>query len=222
MDSFKIKGNERKVVGKKSSKKLRKEGMVPCVLYGGSEITHFYTELKNFINLIYTPNTYIVELEVDGKMRKAIVQDVQFDVVSDKVSHVDFVEVIDGKPVIINIPIHLIGNAKGIEEGGRLRQKRRYLKVKALAEDLPNYLEIDITDLDVSEYIHVRDLQFDKLELLDPPEAMIAGVVSSRVFAKGMIELEEADEAAAEEASAEGETAKAAEAEESTDEEKAE
>lgn len=202
MDSFKITGNERKVVGKKSSKKLRKEGMVPCVLYGGSEITHFYTELKNFINLIYTPNTYLVELDVDGKMHKAIVQDVQFDVVSDKVSHVDFVEVIDGKPVIINIPIHLTGNAIGIEGGGRLRQKRRYLKVKALSEHLPNFLEIDIANLDVGEYIHVRDLQFDNLELLDPAEVMIAGVVSSRAFSKGMVELEEADEAAAEEETA--------------------
>ncbi|MBN1184412.1 MAG: 50S ribosomal protein L25/general stress protein Ctc [Bacteroidales bacterium] len=190
MKTYDLSGEIRKDVGKKNSKKLRKDKMVPCVMYGGDKVVHFAAFENEFQNLIYTPNVYLVNLDVGSAKHIAILQDFQFHPVTDKIIHADFIEVQDGVPVTVKLPIQLVGSSEGIRSGGKLRQRRRYLKVKGLTKDLPDFLEIDITPLQVGDVIKIGDLNYTNLELLDPPRAMVVSVVSSRLIAKGMREEE--------------------------------
>lgn len=231
MKTLDIKGSLRKDTGKKSSTLLRKNGNIPCVMYGGKENLHFYASENSFRNLVYTHNVHIVNIEVDGKACKAIMKEIQFHPVTDKILHIDFIEAFDDKPVTVNMPIEITGNSVGIRNGGKLRQRRRSLLVKGLIKDLPDYLEIDISDLDIGDNFKVGDLTFDNLELLDPSRVMVVGVVTSRI-AKGMeegvveVEAEEGAEAAEGEgegeAKAEGEKAPAEEESKETAESKSE
>ncbi|MGC9341699.1 MAG: 50S ribosomal protein L25, partial [Bacteroidales bacterium] len=141
---------------------------------------------------------------IEGDVHKAIAQEVQFHPVTDKILHIDYIEVFDDKPVITTIPIQLVGSSVGVLNGGKLRQRRRYLKVKGLIADMPERLEIDITNLDISQVIKIGDLEYPKLEILDPQRSMVVSVVSSRVAMKGMI-IEEETEAEEGEEVAEGE-----------------
>ncbi|MFW6227400.1 MAG: 50S ribosomal protein L25/general stress protein Ctc [Bacteroidota bacterium] len=209
MKTFSVDVQKRAELGKKNSKKLRKDLHIPCVLYGGKENIHFHTHENTFKDLIYTDNAYIVELNIDGKKHHAVIKDIQFHPVTDRVLHIDFTEVIDGKPVAINIPVELSGNSIGIRNGGKLRFNRRYLLVSGLQEHLPDSLKVDITDVGIGDAVYVKDLEFENLTLLDPESAMIVGVASSRVVAKGMMPAEEEEEAEGEEAAAEGEAAEA-------------
>jgi large subunit ribosomal protein L25 len=152
----------------------------------------------------------MVNFNIDGKLRQAILKEIQFHPVTDKILHIDFIEVSDNKPAVVDIPVELSGNSIGIRNGGKLRQRRRLLKVKGLISDMPDVLAIDITDLNIGDSFKVRDIQYDKLEMLDPPQAMVVGVVSSRIAAKGMITVEE--EPKAEKAEAEVKTETEAEA----------
>ena len=204
MKTYDLTGNVRKETGKKSTKNLRKEKRVPCVLYGGKEIVHFSAFENDFQNLLHTTNVYIVNLELDGKNFKAILQDFQFHPVTDKIMHADFIEVFDDKKVIIKIPIHLTGSSEGIKEGGKLRQRRRHLKVKGLPKDMPDHLDIDIADMNIGDVKKIGDLLYDNLELLDPQRAM----------REAPEEIAAAEEAAAEEAAAEEAAAEGAPAEE--------
>ncbi|HEC42035.1 MAG TPA: 50S ribosomal protein L25/general stress protein Ctc [Bacteroides sp.] len=188
MKTFELKASLRKDTGKKESKNLRKQELVPCVIYGGEKIVHFAVIEKNFKNLIYTPDVFLVKLDIDGEKYDAVIQDIQFHPVSDRILHVDFSQVVDGKAVTINLPIELTGNSLGMLDGGKLRQRRRSLKVKGLAEHMPDYLEVDITSLDIGDSMKVGDLEYENLEVLDPQRAMVVGVVSSRLIAKGMQE----------------------------------
>ena len=208
MKTISIDAVKRTELGKKSTRDLRKADHVPCVMYGGAEILHFHAHENDFRHLVYTPNAYIIEVKLDGKTHKAVMQDLQFHPVNDKLYHLDFVEVFDDKPVTMEIPILLTGAAIGLKDGGKSRQRRRVIKVRGLVKDLPDTLEIDITDVAVGDVIKVGDLEYDNLEVLDPSRSMIYAIVSSRVSAKGM-EMGE-DEAAAAEAAAE--IAEAAEA----------
>lgn len=201
MKTISIDAEKRTELGKKSTRDLRKADHVPCVMYGGAEILHFHAHENDFRHMVYTPNAYIIEVKLDGKSHKAVMQDLQFHPVNDKLFHIDFVEVFDDKPVTMEIPINLKGDAIGLKDGGKARQRRRVIKVRGLVKDLPDTLEIDITDVAVGDVIKVGDLQYDNLEVLDPSRSMIYAIVSSRVSAKGM-EMGE-DEAAAAEAAAE-------------------
>jgi large subunit ribosomal protein L25 len=185
MKTFSINVKKRTELGKKSTKALRAEEQVPCVMYGGEEIIHFYAHANEFRKLIYTNQVYLVELNIDGKIYKAVIKDMQFHPIDEMVMHMDFIEVIDNKAVIVNIPIELTGASVGILAGGKLRLRRRYLKAKGLAKDMPEFLAIDITKIEIGSVIKVSDLSFDNLELLDPAQSMVVGVVSSRL-AKGM------------------------------------
>ena len=204
MKTLEIKCNKRQEFGKKSTKKLRADGNVPCVLYGGEENIHFFAHENLFRNLIYTHMVHLVKLDVEGKSYKAILKDIQFHPVTDSILHIDFMEVFEDKPTVVGIPIELKGNSVGIRNGGKLRQRRRTLKVRGLIKDLPDVLDIDITDIDIGQSFKVRDLSFDNLEILDPEQAMVVGVVSSRLAAKA---LAGAPEEAAEGEAAEGEAA---------------
>ncbi len=209
MKTYKVKAEKREETGKKVSNRLRKSGKVPCVLYGGKENVNFTALHKDFINMIYSPDVFLIEIDLDGKAHKGVVQEIQFHPVTDKILHIDFFEVFDDKPFIVNLPVTLTGSSIGIKNGGKLRVSRRYLKVKGLVKDMPDVLNIDITNIRIGETISVGDLSFKNLTLLDPSTAMIMGVVSSRVAAKGMMleEVEGEGEEAVEEGAQEGEAA---------------
>lgn len=214
MKTISISVKKRTELGKKSTKDLRKNENVPCVMYGGAEVLHFYAHQNEFLGLLYTPNVYIVEIDIEGDKRKAIMQDLQFHPVTDKIQHIDFMEIFDDRPVTISIPIELTGAAIGIKEGGKPRQKRRSLRVKGLPAHLPDRLEVDITDVNIGDVIKIGDLQYDNLEILDPERSMVYAIVSSRVALAGMV-IEDPDAVAAEEEAEEG--AEAGEGEEAAE-----
>ena len=197
MKTYELKASLRRDTGKKESKNLRKQELVPCVLYGGEKNVHFTVVEKNFKNLIYTPDVFLVKIDIEGEMYDAVIQEIQFHPVSDRILHIDFVQAVDGKAVTLNLPVNLTGDSVGLLAGGKLRQRRRSLKIKGLVEHIPDHLDVDITALEIGESLKVGDLEFDDLEILDPYRAMVVGVVSSRLIAKGMEEAvveEEEDE----------------------------
>jgi len=209
MKTIAISAEKRSELGKKSTRDLRKIDHVPCVMYGGAEVLHFHAHENDFRHIVYTPNAFIVEFDLDGKKHKAVMQELQFHPVTDKLNHIDFVEVFDDKPVTVEVPIKLVGAAIGLKDGGKPRQRRRVLKVRGLVKHLPDVLEIDITDVAIGDVIKIGDLNYDNLEILDPSRSMIFAVVSSRI-SKGM-EMGEAELEAEAEAAAAAEDADGAE-----------
>jgi large subunit ribosomal protein L25 len=186
MKTFELKVSLRKSTGKKDAKTLRRTSQVPCVLYGGKENIHFYAEDRSFKDLVYTPHVYIVNLDVEGKNHMAVMKEIQFHPVTDTLNHIDFVEVKADTPIIIDLPVVITGNSIGIRAGGKLRQRKRYVKVKGLIKDLPDSLVIDISDLDIGGSVLAGDMQYPNVEVLDPKSALIVGVISARAAAKGM------------------------------------
>jgi large subunit ribosomal protein L25 len=184
MKTIEIKGSFRTELGKKSSKELRKSGNVPCVIYGKEKNIHFFAHENSFKNLVYTPDAHLVKLNIDDKEYQVVLKDMQFHPVKDNIIHADFIEIHDNKPVVINIPIKVSGDSVGVIAGGKLSIKRRTLKVKGLAKDLPEALHIDITNLKIHEGVKVGELSFDKIELLDPKKSMVLTIATSRVAQK--------------------------------------
>jgi large subunit ribosomal protein L25 len=202
MKTIEIKGTLRKELGKKDSKQLRKSGSVPCVMYLKENNVHFYAHENSFRNLIYTHEAHLVKLVLDSQEYNAVLHAMQFHPVTDRLIHADFVQIFDNKPVIIDIPVTVTGDAEGVKAGGKLIVKKRHLKVKGLAENLPEELVVDVTELKIAHSIKVGDLSFDKIELIDPKITTVVTVATSRVALK--TEEEEAAEAAAAAAAAEG------------------
>lgn len=184
MKTIEIKGSIRTELGKKSSRNTRKEGNVPCVIYGKEQNVHFHTHENNFKNIVYTPDAHIVKLDLEGKEYKMVLQDIQFHPVTDKITHVDFVEIFDEKPIIVSLPINITGDSVGVKAGGKLRIKKRHIKVRGLSNEIPDSLPIDITDVKINHSVKVGDLKYDKIELLDPRITTILSVATSRVVAK--------------------------------------
>jgi large subunit ribosomal protein L25 len=184
MKTIEIKGSFRTELGKKSSKKIRKAGNVPCVIYGKEKNIHFQAHENSFKGLVYTPEAHLVKLIIEDKEYNAVLKDMQFHPVKDNILHADFIEILDHKPVVINIPIKVTGDSVGVIAGGKLSIKRRSLKVKGLAKDLPEALPVDITDLKIHEGVKVGELSFDKIELLDPKKSMVLTIATSRVAQK--------------------------------------
>ncbi|HLN21432.1 MAG TPA: 50S ribosomal protein L25/general stress protein Ctc [Bacteroidales bacterium] len=184
MKTIEIKGSFRTELGKKGSKQIRKQGGVPCVIYGKEENIHFYADELSFKNLVYTHEAHLVKIIVDTQEFNAILKDLQFHPVNDKILHADFVQITEDKPVVIAIPVTITGTSAGVLAGGKLVIKKRNLKVKGLPKDLPEFLPIDITDLKIHQSVKVGDLVFDKIELLDPKKDMVVGVATSRVAQK--------------------------------------
>jgi len=200
MKIIEIKGPLRKDLGKKSSKLLRKDGNVPCVIYGIKENVHFYSHENNFKNLIYTPDAHLVNLELDGTAHKVILQDIQFHPVTDKINHIDFIQVSEEKPIVTSLPIDVTGESVGVKAGGKLRIKKRHLKVRGFIKDIPDRLLVDITEVKIHHSIKVGDLSYDNIELIDPKITTVLSVATSRVAQK--TEGEEGAEAPAEGAEA--------------------
>lgn len=190
MKSITIKGSKRESVGKKATKALRNADMVPCVIYGGDQPLHFAAEAKAFKNLVYTPNVYTASIEVDGKTTPAILQDIQFHPVSDKILHVDFYQLFDDKEVTMNIPVRLVGKSKGVMIGGALRHNIRKLKVRAIPANLPDFIEADITELQIGNKLYVTALKSEKYTILHPDNTVVAQVRMSRNAAKASQEAE--------------------------------
>ncbi len=204
MKEVSLSGSLRENVGKKDAKKNRREGKIPCVLYGGKEQIHFQMEEKAFTKIVFTPDVYILNINIDGKEYKAIMQDIQYHPVTDVILHADFLEVLPGKFISIGIPLRLVGTSIGVLAGGKLIQKLRKIRAKGLIDDLPEYVDIDITDISIGGSVKIRDLQFDNLELLDPPNSVIVRVKTARVVEEIEVEEEEGVEGEAAEGTAEG------------------
>ena len=205
MKTIEIKGSLRKELGKRSSKQIRKEEAVPCVIYAKEANIHFQAPELSFKNLVYTHEAHLVDLNLDGKVYKAVLQDIQFHPVSDRILHADFVQISDDKPVVIAVPVSVHGDSVGVISGGKLSIKRRTLKVKGLPKHLPEFIDIDITDLKIHDSVKVGDLSMENIEFLDMKKAVVVTVATSRVAQKAEGEGEAAEGAApaAEAASAE-------------------
>ena len=180
MRKIEIKASGRQDLGKKATKELRKNEQVPGVLYGGKEVVHFYASAKELNKLIYTPHVYLVNLNVEGKKYNAVIKALQFHPVNDNVLHVDFLEIFEDKPVIIEIPVLLEGLAEGVKAGGKLQLEQRKLRVKGLAKNLPDELKIDVSHLGLGRGTQVGDLDFPNLELLNSKNSVVVSVKLTR------------------------------------------
>ena len=205
MKSITIQGTKRENVGKKSTKALRDAELVPCVVYGGEQPLHFSTEEKSFKNLVYTPEAHTVVIELDGKKIDAVLQDIQFHPITDKILHVDFYQLSANKPVVMSVPVRITGRAKGVVAGGVLRQSFRKLTLKAIPANLPDEIVIDVTPLRIGNKLYVGDIKNDAYTFLHPDNAVIAAVKMSRNAMKAgaaMVDEEEDEEEVAPEAEA--------------------
>ena len=180
MKTIQISAVNRGDFGKKATKAVRREGLIPCVLYGGGENVAFAIDVKAVKPLIYTPASYIVELNIDGKVEKAVMREVQFHPVREQILHIDFYRVQEGKPVAIAIPVRLTGNAAGVKVGGKLAQSARKLVVKGLEANLPDEIVVDVTPLKVGQTIFVGDLQFENLQFVTPATTAVCAVRVTR------------------------------------------
>jgi large subunit ribosomal protein L25 len=184
MKSVAMFGYLRDGVGKSSTKTLRNEGKVPCVLYGGSEHIHFSMYAQDFKPLVYTPNTYKVKLEIEGKIYRAILKDIQFHPVNDIIVHADFLEINENKPVALQIPVKIEGNSVGVRAGGKLIVKAKKLLVKGLASLMPDYITVNIDNLEIGKSIKVGDLSVSEgLTILDSPNNPVVSVKTTRAAA---------------------------------------
>lgn len=180
MKTFQLEGSTRESIGKKAAKAYRKEGLVPCILYGGENVIHFVVPKEGIRKLIYTPEVFVVSLAVNGKTCMAILKDSQYHPVTDELLHADFMQISDNKPVVIDIPVVLEGLAEGVKAGGKLSLEMRKLKVKGLYKDFPEKLKINISNLGLGKTIQVGALSFDNLELLNAKDNVVAAVKLTR------------------------------------------
>lgn len=208
MKSITINGSKREGVGKKAVRALRNADMVPCVLYGGEgkSTMHFAAPELAFSKLVYTPNAHTVEIAIEGgETYDAVLQDIQFHPVTDRILHVDFYQLFEGKEISMNIPVHIIGTSKGILNGGILRRNKRKLRVRALPKNLPDFLEADITPLKIGDKLFVTELAGEGFEILHTDNTVVCQIKTAR--AAIVVEVDEDEEELEEgaEAAAEGE-----------------
>lgn len=190
MKSLSISGSARTAVGKKSTNELRKQGLVPCCLYGekkdenGNPVSFaFSVTTESLRKLVYTPDIHVVDLTIDGTTVKAVMKDIQFHPVKDTILHVDFYEITETKPIVMAVPVKLEGLADGVRAGGKLVQLQRTLKVKAVYTAIPEKLFIDVTTLGLGKSIKVGELSFEGLELVTVKEALVCAVKATRASA---------------------------------------
>ena len=187
MKDFALKGTVRTPGGKKAAKELRKTGAIPCNLYGGQKdaegktvATSFTVDFEAVRKLIYTPDIFIVNLDIDGKTCKAVMREIQFHPVKDTILHIDFYQITEDKPIVMAVPVTYTGHAIGVREGGAFQTLVRRLNVKATYDQIPEKLTIDITELAIGKSIKVGDLSFEGLEIVTPKQALVCSVKATR------------------------------------------
>ena len=207
MKSITINGSQRESVGKKSTKALRNAGQVPCVIYGGDKPLHFSSPELAFSKLVYTASAHTVVITLDnGEEYNAIMQDIQFHPVTDRILHVDFYQIFEDKSITMEIPVQVVGASLGVLNGGTLRRPYRKLKVRAIPSKLPDFIEIDITPLKIGSKLYITELENEDYKFLHPDNTVVCQVRRSRL---AIVDEEEGEE---EEGTEEGADAPAAEA----------
>ncbi|WP_452224038.1 50S ribosomal protein L25/general stress protein Ctc [Lacinutrix chionoecetis] len=192
MKSITINGSQRESVGKKATKALRNAGQVPCVLYGGDKAVHFSAPELAFSKLVYTPNAHTVVIEIEGgDTFNAILQDIQFHPVTDRILHVDFYQVFEDKEITMDIPVNFIGNPKGVRNGGVLRKNNRSLRVKALPGNLPDYIDVNIEDMKIGNKLYITKLATEDYTFMHPDNTVVCLVRRSR---QAIVEDEDEEE----------------------------
>lgn len=191
MKSIDIKGTARTGFGKKNANLLRKENLIPCNLYGVERgenglpvATAFSVQTEEVRNLVYSPDIYVVNLTIDGKTVLAVMREIQFHAVKDNILHIDFYQVTEDKPIVMDVPLKLKGLAVGVKAGGKLQQIMRRVKVKALYNLIPEKIEVDVTNLEIGKAIKVGDLSYEGLEFTNSKEAVLCTVAATRSAAK--------------------------------------
>ncbi|HCA83815.1 MAG TPA: 50S ribosomal protein L25 [Flavobacteriales bacterium] len=180
MKKVSLSGSPRANVGKKDASDLRNKGLIPCVLYGGNGQTHFSINEIALKKVIWSPDVYNVELDIAGKKTNAIVKDVQFHKVSDRLQHIDFLELVPNKPVKLKLPVRLTGSPEGVKKGGKLVQNYRKMNVMGAPEKLPEAIIVDVEKLDIGQNIRVKNISIDGLRLLETAESVVAAVETTR------------------------------------------
>ncbi len=184
MKTVSLSGSLRTNVGSKDATELRAKGMVPCVLYGGQEQIHFYSDIRNFKNIVYTPEVSLVELDINGKKYNSILQEAQFHKLNDRLIHADFLAVKEDKPIVVELPVKTEGAAEGVKAGGKLTLKTRKLRVKALAKDLPDAITVNIENLGIGKSIAVGDIKLEGVQLLNAKNVTVVSVNVTRAVAQ--------------------------------------
>ncbi len=204
METIAINGTTRSDLGKKASKSLRRQGQVPCVIYGGDKNIHFTSEPKAFKSLIFTPEFKLAEITVDGVPYKCILKDAQYHPVTDEIVHMDFLQLIPNKIVKVNLPLGFKGVSPGVKAGGKLMQKLRTVKIKTTPENLVNKLFVDISELELGFSVRIRDVQLqDGMEIMNPMATPVASVEVPRALRSAEDGAEKEAEAGAEATEAE-------------------
>ncbi|MFI3288046.1 MAG: 50S ribosomal protein L25/general stress protein Ctc [Rikenellaceae bacterium] len=180
MINLEIPAKKREDFGKKASKAVRYADGVPCVIYGGGDTTHLSVDKVELKKLIYTPQSYIVVFDIEGTKETVVMRDVQYHPVTDEPIHIDFYRVIPGKPIVIDLPVKLYGNAEGVKLGGKLQLSKRKIRVSGLEEHLPDSIDIDVTSLALGKSIFVGDITVENLALLTPATTAVCAVRMTR------------------------------------------
>ena len=192
MKSITIKGQERESVGKKATKAVRDAGMVPCVIYGGNQPVHFIADERAFKGLVYTPNAHTVVVELNGASYNVIMQDIQFHPVNDRILHIDFFQLSDDKEIVMEVPVKVTGTSPGVLLGGVLRLNQRRLKVKALPKDLPDFIEANISGLQMGNKLYVTQLESKDYKFMHVDNTVVCQVRISRAAMKAAQEAAKA------------------------------
>ena len=200
MKTLVLKGHKRETLGKKKAKSLRSQEIVPAVLYGTGDPIHFSVPFSEMRQIIYTPDVYLIDLDIDGTVYPAIMQDVQWHAVEEQILHIDFLKIEENKKIKIEVPVKITGLAKGIKAGGKLKINLRRLKVKALAKDLPDVIEVNVTKLGIGQSVKVGDLELKDIEILDKKSNVVVAVTITRAARSAASSAVAEEEAAVESA----------------------
>ena len=180
MNSVSLSGSLRENVGKKDAKKLRAQGLVPCIIYGNGREVRFYTEEKSFKTILFTPETYIIDFTIEGQVYRTILQDIQYHPISDEVLHADFLEVTEEKPITVTLPVRTEGTSPGVMRGGKLKVRIPRLKVKGLIKDLPAIVVVNISELNVNQAIRVKDINIENVTPLVAANNIVCDVKAKK------------------------------------------
>ena len=183
MKTVSMSGSLRESVGKKDAKLQRSEGKIPCVLYGGKEQYKFVADEKSFHQIVFSPDSFFIKLDLDGKKHNCILKDIQYHPVSDTILHADFIEFAQDKPLTMPVPVQFTGNAPGLIKGGQLIKKFRKLNIRSLPADMPEAVVIDISELDIDQKITIGEIPQVKFKILEKPERYIIAIRATRVSA---------------------------------------